>query len=68
MNKEFLDFSEVKSEHFYHNLPHKILCNDSECSFILKNESFFADSNHLSKFGSLAMKDMILNSILLRKK
>ena len=67
-NKEFLDFSEINSENFYHAFPHKIQCKDNECSFILQNESFFADSNHLSKFGSLKMKDMILNSILLFKK
>jgi len=67
-NKEFLDFSEIKSENFYHALPHKVQCKDNECSFILQNESFFADNNHLSKFGSLKMKDMILNSILLFKK
>ena len=35
--------------------PHKILCNIDNCFFADKNGSFFSDTNHLSKYGSLKM-------------
>tara|TARA_X000000368_G_scaffold387607_1_gene348471 strand:- start:456 stop:2345 length:1890 start_codon:yes stop_codon:yes gene_type:complete len=36
-------------------LPHKILCDDDYCHFGDEKGSFFSDTNHLSKYGSMKM-------------
>ena len=35
--------------------PHKLLCDDSNCFFADNEGSYFSDSNHLSKYGSMKM-------------
>ena len=37
-------------------LPHEILCKQNKCFFANDEGSFFSDTNHLSKYGSLKMK------------
>ena len=37
-------------------LPHEVLCKQNKCFFANDEGSFFSDTNHLSKYGSLKMK------------
>ena len=39
-------------------LPHKILCDIKNCYFADNKGSYFADTNHLSFYGSSKMKDL----------
>jgi len=39
-------------------LPHRILCDKDKCHFADRNGSYFADTNHLSFYGSLKMKGL----------
>ena len=39
--------------------PHEIQCASGNCLFTISNESLFSDSNHLSKFGSLLMYEIL---------
>lgn len=39
-------------------LPHKILCDINNCYFADNKGSYFADTNHLSFYGSSKMKDL----------
>lgn len=43
----------------YFLLPHKYLCDDSKCYFVDKISSNYSDDNHLSKYGSLKMKNLM---------
>ena len=71
------DFNEFKSK--YSNIlnyleskddvnlikPHEIQCkNNLKCSFLIDGKSIFSDDNHLSKYGSLIFKDLLLNNLL----
>jgi peptidoglycan/LPS O-acetylase OafA/YrhL len=45
--------------------PHEIQCkNNLNCSFLINGKSIFSDSNHLSKYGSLIFKDLLLNNLV----
>lgn len=57
-NKVYLNSFENK-ENFRFFLPHKIQCKKNYCEYIINSQSFFADDNHLSKYGSLKMKQQL---------
>jgi hypothetical protein len=45
--------------------PHEIQCkNNLQCSFLIDGKSIFSDDNHLSKYGSLTFKDLLLDNLL----
>ena len=52
----------LENENFQIFLPHLIQCKQSKCNYILGSNSLFADGNHLSKFGSLLMKQTLSHS------
>jgi len=71
------DFDDFKSK--YYNIlnyleskddinlikPHEIQCkNNLKCSFLIDGKSIFSDGNHLSKYGSLIFKDLLLNNLV----
>ena len=41
--------------------PHKILCSMEKCFFADKDGAFFSDTNHLSYYGSMKMKNLFNN-------
>ena len=53
------------TENFYFVEPHTVQCaNFNRCNFLIKNQSVFSDSSHLSKFGSNLMEDIFREAIL----
>ncbi len=45
--------------------PHETQCkNNVQCSFLIDGKSIFSDHNHLSKYGSLIFKDLLLNNLV----
>ncbi len=53
------------TEKFYFLQPHTVQCsNFNRCNFLIKNQSVFSDSSHLSKFGSNLMEDILKKAIL----
>lgn len=61
-NQVFFNSFENK-ENFRFFLPHKVQCNNVYCEYIIDNQSLFADDNHLSKYGSLKMKNELQNEL-----
>ena len=61
-NKVYLNSFENK-ENFRFFLPHKIQCKKNYCEYIINSQSLFADDNHLSKYGSLKMKQQLQNEL-----
>ena len=79
-NKSFKisnDFKDFKSK--YYNIlnyleskddvnlikPHELQCKyNLQCSFLIGEKSIFSDDNHLSKYGSLIFKDLLLNNLV----
>jgi hypothetical protein len=45
--------------------PHELQCKyNLQCSFLIGGKSIFSDDNHLSKYGSLIFKDLLLNNLV----
>lgn len=43
--------------------PHVVQCKNGQCVFSIENNSLFSDNSHLSKFGSLLMKNSLLEQL-----
>ena len=43
--------------------PHVVQCKNDQCVFSIENNSLFSDNSHLSTFGSLLMKNSLLEQL-----
>jgi peptidoglycan/LPS O-acetylase OafA/YrhL len=59
---EVFNFFQIKN---YFNIvkPHLIQCSNGMCLFSIDGNSLFSDNTHLSKFGSLLMKNSLLQKV-----